>query len=162
MHCIEENTISVYWAKRIPLLSTRDAKVCDERSGSRRICKQLRRETRSIGHPIREVFEAFVTSSLLRKYHQSDTTGMEDEILTGGSGDGGIDAIAISVNGRIASTEEDLQFFFDSHGRLDVEFAFVQTKTSSTFNAAEIGNFMFGVEQFFISSKCTSKSFVHA
>ena len=106
--------------------------------------------------PSEGVFEAFVTSSMLRKHHQSDITGMEDDILVGGGGDGGIDAIAILVNGRLVSTEEDLQFFFDSHGRLDVEFAFIQAKTSAAFNAAEIGNFMFGVEQYFNSVLDTS------
>ena len=94
--------------------------------------------------PEDDAFEAFATSSILRKYHQSDTTGMEDDILIGGGGDGGVDAIAILVNGRLVSTEDDLEFFFQSHGRLDVEFAFVQAKTSSGFNAADIGNFVFG------------------
>ena len=101
--------------------------------------------------PQNEVFEAFVASSILRKYHQSDILGMEDDILVGGGGDGGMDAVVILVNGRLVSTEESLQFFFDSHGRLDVEFVFIQSKTSSGFNAAEIGNFAFGVEQFFRS-----------
>ena len=94
-------------------------------------------------------FEAFTTSALLRKYHQTDITGMEDDVLVGGGGDGGIDAIALLVNGRLVSTDEGLQFFFESHGRLDVEFAFVQAKSSPSFSAAEIGNFVFGVTQFF-------------
>ena len=34
------------------------------------------------------VFEAFVASSLLRKYHQSDITDVEDYLLVGGGGDG--------------------------------------------------------------------------
>ena len=56
---------------------------------------------------------------------------MEDDVLVGGGSDGGIDAIALLVNGRLVSTEEGLQFFFDSHGRLDVEFVLVQAKTSA-------------------------------
>ena len=99
--------------------------------------------------PADEVFEAFAASSILRKYHQSDITGMENDILVGGSGDGGIDAAVILVNGRPVSTEEGVQFFFDNHGRLEVEFVFIQAKSSSGFNAAAIGNFAFGVEQFF-------------
>ena len=101
--------------------------------------------------PEDEMFEAFVTSSILRKYHQTDITGMEDEILTGGGGDGGVDAIAILVNGRLVGAEHSLDFFFESHGRLEVEFAFVQAKTTAGFSAADIGNFMFGVEQYFSS-----------
>ena len=99
--------------------------------------------------PFDGIFEAFTTSTLLRRYHQSDVTGMEDDILVGGSGDGGLDAIAILVNGRLVSTEEGLDFFFKGHGRLEVEFAFFQAKTSPRFNAAAIGNFLDGVEQFF-------------
>ena len=89
-------------------------------------------ESRGISNiPLIGIFEAFATSSLLRRYHQSDITGMEDDVLVGGGSDGGIDAIALLVNGRLVSTEEGLQFFFDSHGRLDVEFVLVQAKTSA-------------------------------
>ena len=96
-----------------------------------------------------ELFEAFVASSVLRKYHQSDITDTEDGLLVGGGNDGGLDAVAILVNGRPARTEEDVQFFVDNLRRLDVEFVFVQAKESSTFNAADIGSFTYGVERFF-------------
>ena len=96
-----------------------------------------------------ELFEAFVASSIFRKYHQSDIADIEDGVLVGGSGDGGLDAVAIMVNGRLARTEEDVQFFVENLRRLDVEFAFIQAKSSASFNAADIGSFVFGVEQFF-------------
>ncbi len=96
-----------------------------------------------------DLFEAFAASSILRKYHQYDVADIEDSILVGGSGDGGIDAIAIMVNGRPARTEDDVRFFMDVLRRLDVEFVFIQAKTSPSFNAADIGNFAFGIEQFF-------------
>lgn len=96
-----------------------------------------------------ELFEAFAASSTLRKYHQSDVADIEDGVLVGGSGDGGLDAVAILVNGRPARTEEDVQFFVDNLRRLEVEFVFVQAKSSPNFNAADIGSFVFGIEQFF-------------
>lgn len=99
------------------------------------------------------LFEAFVCSSILKKYHQSESTDIEDEVLVGGSGDGGLDGIAIMVNGRLARAEQDVQFFVDKLRRLDVEFIFVQAKSSSSFNAANIGHFIFGVEQFFEAVK---------
>ena len=102
--------------------------------------------------PTPAVFEAFATSSMLRKYHQTDASGMEDDVLIGGSGDGAMDAIAILVNGRLVSSEQDLDFFVETHGMLDVEFAFIQAKTSAKFNAADMGSFIFGVEQFFKSA----------
>ena len=96
-----------------------------------------------------ELFEAFASSSVLRKYHQTDITDYDDAVLVGGSGDGGLDAVAVIVNGRPARTKEDIDFFVEKLRRLDVEFVFVQAKDSSRFNAAEIGNFVYGVEQFF-------------
>ncbi|MCY4498502.1 MAG: AIPR family protein [Rhodospirillaceae bacterium] len=95
------------------------------------------------------LFEAFVVSSLLRKYHQSDITDVEDHVLVGGSGDGGLDAIVILVNGRPVCTIEDVNFLADKLRRLDVEFVFVQAKSAGRFRAAEIGTFVFGVKQFF-------------
>ena len=96
-----------------------------------------------------DLFEAFAASSILKKYHQTDITDMEDGILVGGSGDGGLDAIVIMVNGRPTRTEEDVQFLVENLRRLDVEFVFIQAKSSPSFNAAEIGNFTFGAKQFF-------------
>ena len=100
-------------------------------------------------HPFDRLFEAFVASSLLRKYHQSDITDVEDSVLVGGGGDGGLDAIVILVNGRPVCAEEDVQFLADKLRRLDVEFVFIQAKTAPKFSAAEIGTFVFGVKQFF-------------
>ena len=96
-----------------------------------------------------DLFEAFVASPIFRKYHQADIAGIEDNVLVGGGGDGGLDAVAIMVNGRPVLTEEDIKFFEEKLRRLDVEFVFVQAKSSSSFNAAEIGSFVFGIEQFF-------------
>lgn len=95
------------------------------------------------------IFEAFVTSSVLRRYHQSDIVDVEDTVLVGGGGDGGIDAIAILVNGRPVCTEDDVEFLAEKLRRLDVEFVFVQAKTGTGFSAKEIGNFVFGVREFF-------------
>lgn len=94
------------------------------------------------------VFEAFSVSTLLRKHHQSDSSDLED-FLTGGTADAGIDALAILVNNHPARTEEDVDFFADKLRRLDVEFVFIQAKTSATFDAGSIGTFTHGVNQFF-------------
>ena len=96
-----------------------------------------------------ELFEAFVASAVFRKYHQCDITDIDDDVLVDGGGDGGLDAVGILVNGRLTRTEEDVQFFADNLRRLDVEFVFIQAKSASSFKAADIGSFVFGVEQFF-------------
>jgi cold shock CspA family protein len=94
------------------------------------------------------VFEAFAVSSTLRKYHQFETSDPED-LLTGGGGDAGIDAAAILVNGYQARTQKDVEYYISKLPRLDVEFVFIQAKTSATFNAGSIGTFVHGVIQFF-------------
>ena len=96
-----------------------------------------------------ETFEFFVASSVLRKYHQSDITDIESGALVGGGGDGGLDAIAVLVNGHPVYTEQDIEFFVEKLRRLEVEFVFIQAKSAPGFRAADIGTFVFGVRQFF-------------
>ena len=94
-------------------------------------------------------FESFVTSSLLRKYHQCEIADIENETLVGGGGDGGIDAISILINGRPVRSNEDVDFFIQRLGRPEVQFVFVQSKYSPHFRSADIGNFLYGVDHFF-------------
>lgn len=98
--------------------------------------------------PDSEIFEAFATSTILRKFHQTDSSDV-DELSMGMPGDGGLDAAVVLVNGRSARSTEDIDFFVEKIRRLDVEFVFVQAKTGRDFNAGEIGTFIFGVKQFF-------------
>ncbi|MBK1736161.1 hypothetical protein CKO15_12940 [Halorhodospira abdelmalekii] len=95
-----------------------------------------------------EVFEAFATSVVLRKFHSCDFVEL-DEVLVSGSADGGIDGAVILVNGRPVRSREDLDFFKAKLRRLDFEFVFVQAKTSPAFDAGGIGTFLYGVSQFF-------------
>ncbi len=99
--------------------------------------------------PQDEIFEAFATYSLLRNRHQCDVADLDDNLLVGGNADGGIDSIAILVNGRPVHTEDDVHFFAEHLQRLDVDFVFLQAKTSPHFKTSDIGHFTFGVEQFF-------------
>ena len=94
-------------------------------------------------------FEAFAAYSILRKYHQTDLPDIEDGCIVGGPGDGGIDTIAILVNGRPVMTSESIDYFIEKLHRLDVEFIFIQAKTSRRFNSADIGHFGYGVQMFF-------------
>ena len=66
-----------------------------------------------------------------------------------GPDDMGIDALAIVVNGHPVTTPEEIDHLVDTFGRLDVEFHFVQSKSASSFDTAEIGTFLFGVRDFF-------------
>jgi hypothetical protein len=91
-----------------------------------------------------ENFAAYIVTS--RQLGEAlDTT----EIVTGSGGDTGIDAIAVIVNGTLMT---DVEAFDDHCGRvgaLDVTFVFVQAERSAGFNGAKIGQFQYGVLDFF-------------
>lgn len=94
-------------------------------------------------------FEAFSAYCILRKYHQLETNDIEHEVLVSGKGDGGLDAISILVNGCPVKSIEDIDYFLDKRGHAEVDFVFVQSKLSSNFDSADIGQFLYGVQQFF-------------
>lgn len=99
-----------------------------------------------------ELFEHFSNYCILSKIHPeafyNDSFKIE-ELNVGGGNDTGIDGIAIVVNEHIVSSIEEINSLIDDLQRLDVKFIFIQSKTSSTFNSGEIGNFIFGVKDFF-------------
>lgn len=108
-----------------------------------------------------KAFEAFATSTVLRRHHQTDIGDIADGILVGGRQDAGLDAIAIIVNGRPANTIDDLAFYLEKDRHMDVEFAFIQAKKSSAFDTGGIAKFAFGVEEFFkaVLAPCHATSF---
>lgn len=71
------------------------------------------------------------------------------DLVTGSGGDTGIDAIAIIVNGALVDDPAAVEEYADRNGYLEVTFAFVQAERSSAFETAKIGQFSFGVADFF-------------
>jgi cold shock CspA family protein len=92
-------------------------------------------------------FEHFVNYCIACREHPENTDF--EAMRIGGSGDMGIDGIAILVNEHLVSSKEDVNFFLRTLRRLDVRFLFVQSKTSESFSVADIGNFLYGVQTFF-------------
>lgn len=92
-------------------------------------------------------FEYFCNYSVLpNEYNRT----FETEAITIGSGsDTGIDGVAIIANGHLVESEEEVDDLLDSNGYLEVTFVFVQAKTSSNFNTAEMHQFYFGIQDFF-------------
>lgn len=92
-------------------------------------------------------FEYFCNYSVLaNEYNRT----FETEAITIGSGsDTGIDGVAIIVNGHLVEDEEEVDDLLDSNGYLEVSYVFVQAKTSSNFNTAEMHQFYYGVQDFF-------------
>ncbi|WPG35312.1 AIPR family protein [Variovorax sp. EBFNA2] len=74
-----------------------------------------------------------------------DTT----DVVIGASGDSGIDAIAIIANGALIENSSEIDELAERNGYLDVTFVFVQAERSSAFETAKIGQFSFGVQDFF-------------
>ncbi|MGH2937495.1 MAG: AIPR family protein [Solirubrobacterales bacterium] len=95
-------------------------------------------------------FERFATYSILSREHP-ETFNVEDFVVSGG-GDLGIDGLAIIVNGSLITSVEELEDLLESSGYLEAAFIFVQAKTSTSFEASEIGNFCTGVRDFFSES----------
>jgi hypothetical protein len=94
-------------------------------------------------------FEHFAGYVTVRRQY-SETFDTED-IVTGAGGDVGIDAIAIIVNGGLVTDHDSLIDLIGESDHLDVMFIFVQASRSASFEAAKIGNFSFGVQDFFSS-----------
>ena len=91
-----------------------------------------------------EHFSAYLTVSR----HLGESFDTRD-LVTGAGADCGIDAIAVIVNGALVDDPELVEELAETNGYVEAQFIFVQAKRSSGFDAAEIGNFGFGVNDFF-------------
>lgn len=73
-------------------------------------------------------------------------------VTIGDGDDTGIDGIAIIVNGLLVETIEEIDDLIERNGSIEVEYIFIQSKTSSNFSSSEINTFIFGVKDFFSTS----------
>jgi hypothetical protein len=92
-------------------------------------------------------FEHFASYVAVRR-HYSQTFDTSD-IVTGAGGDTGIDAVVIIVNGSLVTDVEGFNEIAERTDYLDVLFIFVQAERSASFEAAKIGSFSFGIQDFF-------------
>jgi hypothetical protein len=96
-----------------------------------------------------EQFELFVSYYVVSKHY---TDQFDPEVIAVGGGEGsdlGIDALAILVNEHLVRDKTSVDYLMKRIRKLEVEFVFVQTKTSPSFSGADIGTFISGVRQFF-------------
>lgn len=94
-----------------------------------------------------EQFEHFINYCVMAKHYTEVFD--PDDVSIGGGGDLGIDGIGIFVNDHLVLDESAVDFLKKSLRRLDVEFVFVQSKTSASFDGGDIGTFLSGVRNFF-------------
>lgn len=99
------------------------------------------------GLPEETAFEHF-TGYLVSSTHYTENFSSED-IHVGAGGDCGIDSIAIIINGSLITEPEEIEDLAETNGYLDVTFIFNQAERSSSFETAKIGQFGFGVNDFF-------------
>lgn len=72
-----------------------------------------------------------------------------EAITVGDGNDTGMDGIAIIVNGQLVENTEEIDDLLEKNNFLEVEYIFVQAKTSSSFDSSEINTFIFGIQDFF-------------
>lgn len=86
---------------------------------------------------------------LVTSRHYSAESFSSDDIAVGAGGDCGIDCISVVVNGTLVTEPEEIADLGETNSYLDVTFVFSQAERSSSFETAKIGQFVFGVCDFF-------------
>lgn len=91
-------------------------------------------------------FEHFTNYSIATKSYRNSFD--LDDIHTGSGGDCAIDGLTIIVNGRLILDDDELTDIVTTSGFLDADIIFIQSKTSSSFDGSQIGNFIHGIKDF--------------
>jgi cold shock CspA family protein len=108
-----------------------------------------------------EAFERFASYCLVSKHYTEVFD--PDDVVVGGPNDLGIDAIATLVNDHLVQSNEDVDHLKTTLRRLDVQFIFIQSKTTPRFEGAAIGTFVAGVRTYFSKASLQiANSFVRA
>lgn len=96
-------------------------------------------------------FELFSTYCIVSSFIKAETisTSLLEDLCIGNGGDWGIDSIILIVNGKIVTTEEEVNDLLDANGYIQLQIVLVQSKTSNHFDIGEFGVFLNGVEFLF-------------
>lgn len=100
-----------------------------------------------------EQFELFTSDLVLAKNHIFERDIFESAV--GDGGDLGIDAIAVSVNGRFVSDLDEIIEMEQNYNSFDVLFYFIQAKRTSGFEANVIDNITHGITEFVDENRTT-------
>lgn len=63
-----------------------------------------------------------------------------DECVVGEDNQPAVDAIGIIINGSFVQDQDEVETYIEMNGYLDVDFVFVQAKTSASFDASALGD----------------------
>ncbi len=91
-------------------------------------------------------FEAFINYIVVSDIYPEE---FDFNIVSTGQGEFGIDGIAIIVNDAIVDDEEQLDDIIAHNPVLQIQFLFVQAKTSSSFESGDLSKFFQAVLDFF-------------
>lgn len=72
-----------------------------------------------------------------------------ETVTVGAGNDTGIDGIAIIVNGQLIDSSDEVDDLLEKNNFLEIEYIFIQSKTSTSFESSDINSFIFGVQDFF-------------
>lgn len=97
--------------------------------------------------PESQLFEYFADYCVVSSAHEEEFDTAD--VHVGGTGDLGLDGLAIIVNGALVSSVDEAEDLLQMNGFLDVKFVFIQAKTTSGFSGEQIGTFFDGVDEFF-------------
>ncbi len=109
--------------------------------------------------PEDKAFEYF-TNYLITSLHYQETFEPSD-IVTGSGQDNGIDGLSVIINGSLVIEPEEVDDMASNSNYLDVNFIFIQTERSASFDMQKIGHFGFGVVDLFSeNSKLKKNEFI--
>ncbi len=95
-----------------------------------------------------EAFEKFCIYCVASKYIRSETINKSllDDLNIGKGGDWGIDGVIVIANGRIVTSQQEIDDLLFVNNSLNINFILVQAKTSLQFKVAELGQTLDGAE----------------
>ena len=97
-------------------------------------------------HDTSKQFEYFVNYCVVSRFFSGKFDVFD---ITTGDEDAGIDGIAVIADGELITTVDEIEALFSSHKRsIEIEFVYIQAKTSDKFEKKEITNFGDGVFDF--------------
>lgn len=97
-------------------------------------------------------FEFFSAHLILSSLSENTSTTLHT--IIGRDNQPSVDAIGIIVNGNLIENEDETETFASLNGYLDVDFIFIQAKTSENFEAAVLGDIGDFADSFIEEDKC--------
>lgn len=100
-----------------------------------------------------EHFTGYIVTS--KHYTENFSSG---DIHVGAGNDCGIDSISIIVNGCLVTEPIEIEDLSETNGYLDVAFIFNQAERSSSFETAKVGQFSYGINDFFATNSTLAQN----